>query len=667
MSIAASRRRSHPPERARTGSAAIAHYVESTPLTGKDFLAGYRSLRSEYKLGAMPHHPQAIVEAAALLREVPRISMAGLTGLLGGNSPAVVAARAKILTLLGRSKRSSARAPSPTAVQDLRAWLADRIGPLPDTAWGPPPSLPYAEPPSQHCRRILALRDPGVRLTAGLVLLIIWADHNTQITPEICAWETLDQIYAAAIGDAPSSVERQCSPERIAALLRAWLIEDPTPRRLNMWRTLTRSSKRVDRYCQAHPVIGAKLLADRVMIPSPPKSLVAPIRRTMKVARRCRRAATADPIADDWPGYRRRADRCVAQVAGIREAFDACCERQGHTPGKTAPGRFTVTIASGEREEASYSLSFRVWSATDIERRLRVSPRRPSTRAGVPFHLEWMGAGEDGGDDALLAILSCYRVGLFVDTRHRTPEQDRAVLELCRPAGWFPDGPPLRLFRYHAHHDRVIAERAWRQGIVLIPIAMLHYAVMIGRALFANGLSHGARLSETLQQHRSSDCFDETPEGLVYFEAFTKAHADRERFYCDEDAVEAIAALLRVARRNGWPLTTVRPPYPFRDRCSPARYIFQFDGALISPAIANACLRMLFFPHYLASHDLRHGFAKIAEPVGGRPRVQAALHHRSPSVTAGYSTPTERAQRELALKLASLRGLAFEGRLGGGG
>jgi integrase len=219
----------------------------------------------------------------------------------------------------------------------------------------------------------------------------------------------------------------------------------------------------------------------------------------------------------------------------------------------------------------------------------------------------------------------------------------------------------LALFRFTSQRDRNWSDRALRRGLTLIPIEMAHYGLCVAHAILRSGMVTGARICETLQQAASEHCFRVTREGDFYFEAVPKGGAGlgpglcrRERFYCDASTLEAILEVIDVGRRNGGTCAPIAPARRLRDRCPVDAYIYRIRDRVIRDTVANASLRVLLFGRALASHDLRHAFAKVGDKNGPRRGVQAALHHAWPSTTEHYATPTLRDQAELARRIATL-------------
>lgn len=640
----------------RSGARRIARLARSRSITGKTFLARYRALRVAYRCGQQDHHPRAIVELVTVLAEEPRIRPADIDSLLGGSAAARQRALGEVRRITGQHTAHRPRTAPREAVDELRAWVISQVGVCPDTAWGGDPALPWAAPSPGRCRRLRALRNPALRLIAALSQLIRAAGGLSRDSRSLRAWEELDRLALAATDAADGS-----PPPDWGAIQAQALAEQDDPTTLRPWQCLTTETGRVREYCRAHAIELPPLAAALLAMPSPPRPLLRSALRVSRAQQGRRRAETADPIADHWQEFRRKARTVVEQVAAIRDAFEACCERLARQPGPRTARCFSLTVAfadDGRRTARTCRLDFRVWPADELMHRLGEGSETRVDPQASKFYLEWVGPRAGGGGDVerVLPFLGCYRRGLFIDTAHRTLEQDRDVRTLCREARWSPLRWSARLFRHEACGDQMLAGRAWQSGMVLLPIAMLHYALVVGRAILENGLCHGGRMSEILQASAAETCFHMEPDGAVYYEAFAKGRSEPVHFYCDECVLAAIEAVLRVSRRNGWPLGRVEPLSAWRPRSTPALYIYQFHKRVIDPDVANACLRMLLWGQRLTAHDLRHCFAKIAASIAGQDRTQAALHHRRAGLTAYYARPTARAQKELAHRMMQLRG-----------
>lgn len=631
--------------------ARVAEFAARSSLSGTAFLAAYRSVRAENQVGGTAHHPRAIAEAATVLAPHESIEKDTVQRLLGGAR--VDHARQTILDALGRTPGKRRAVGTSDDIEKLRDWTRESCGSLPETAFGS--TLPYSAPSGRWCARVLALVDPAIRLNAALDLLLCCASRIVDIASHLGAWEALDRIHAARYPPAA----HWPSPGATLELLENWIEREPDVGNITRWRLLATSSRRLRTYLANHPAVAARVAHALVTVNPPDNNNARVLLGEAKVARECRRHATADPLADNWAAFLELADRRVEQIRDIREAFDACCLEFGDDDSETRSFAITMLPYIDETPDlAPVTLDFRVWPAELLRRRLGspAAPTRQRRADDCAHFLEFVGQREASAGEDIPPLLRAYRMGLFSPITARTGPQDLALREWLGQLGWQPRTTHLDLFRFSAPRDRRLVDAAFSEKIVLVPIHMAHYGTAVGRALLRTGMFTGNRISEGLQHAASERCFGPLSEEGRYFEATAKGGA-RERYYCDESTLEAMLAVIDVLHRNDQRLTPIPANYAVRAYCPPDKYIYRHRSHMIDSDLANCCLRIVLCGPKFSSHDLRHAFAKVAAQVGSPRAVQAAMHHRKPAQSSMYSYPTHKKQAELANNLAArLRG-----------
>lgn len=645
----------------RRGARKVAALLRDSPLAGTALLEAYRQHRRHHALGADPHGDRAVAEAAALLAGQHTIGSHHVQGLLGGTWPVVKAATRAIHARLGRVGRPRApRAPraEPGVLDRLRAMLAAECGSLPETAFALPPQLPIPVPTPTPCARVLALRDPAIRLNAALDLALRAAGRISGRNTNLRAWENLDRLVATGTGNLPW-------PSRAAstALLERWILAEPTGKTLDLCRRLAASANRVARYLAKYPEVAGRMHHPAVPVSVPTNYQVRNLQAEVRERRRARRRATADPLADEWRALLSLAAHRATQIAEIRAAFDQCC-RDMRDP-DAAPRCFAIAMqpwldATGDA--LPVTLDFRVWPVERLRQQLGRPQDGPGGRQNqyCRYFLEFVGPRAPATLEAVPPLLRAYSIGMFNQSAACDPDRQAKLARPATTTGWQPALMTLALFRYAAPRDRGWSDAALKRGIVLVPIEMAHYGIATGVALFRSGMMTGARIGESLQHAASARCFHCDDDGNVWFEAEIKASASaiassrgRKRFYCDDETVEAIQAVVAVMQRNGSPLTAIAPPQYLRERCPPDAFIYRVCGHFLDESTANACLRVLLLGCRLGAHDLRYAYAKTGRRVAPLRAVQAGLHHASPNQSRAYATPTDRAQAELVHRLAA--------------
>lgn len=647
------RRKRRPPIPDPPGGA-LDVFVADTHLDGLAFLARYRRLRARGHHRSQPHKVRAIAVATELLKRHPRVTQQHIGQLLGGNKDRLPEAQRAICDALGRPVKPYSRATSGTAGAEatLKRWLAAELGPLPLTCLDADLGDKFSTPEPGYCVRALALRHPLLQLNAAFGLLLDAAARmpGHYVTRDIKAWESLDDwVATTGVSDALSD------PARRPRMLEAWLKDAPCLRRLSYWRRLAVVAERINDYLNEYPLAAERLAGRFLRIPRAGKYQEA--RRVSAVAseaKRQRRATTAGPIADHLPELIELVDARVEEVTAVRDAFDAV-RQQFHASGVKGI-KFAVslprTASGGGSLPGIRTLEFEMVDTAALERRFgpishQLHPQVPSER----IHLVFLGVRDADDADDVVPIFEAYRRGVFVSPACLSDEQEDALCAWAAAAGRMPSFNYRTLFRYRSGHDRELADRAFKAGLVLIPITMLHHAFAIACAVTRSGLLSGARISETLQQIHGDQSFGWTADGQFFFVARPKWKTGPERFYLHEPTLIAILRVIDVAERNGDPI--IELVWAGAKDAKPRRYIYQSRGRPIRLNVINAALQIMLFGYPMTSHDLRHAFGRFSknESLGER-RIQAGLHHAHPSSTSCYTQPTERMKADLVRLLA---------------
>ncbi|MEO1969488.1 MAG: hypothetical protein ABGW87_12350 [Sphingomonadaceae bacterium] len=662
------------PARLEAGRAALEALVGPGGPEGHAFLDAYREWRAQFQQGGEPHHPRAIAVAAELLAGYARITQPQIYALLGGQREPMRVAQQEIAARLGQriplQRHVGIECEGSGAA--FCAWLRDELPPLPQTCLQPDASDLYPVPGDRYAARVLALASPVLRLHAALDLLLLCASRPApkRISRRLQAWEALDGWVAET-----DAGDRIIIPASLPDAVLEWVRAEPNQSRLDFWCKLSQAAHSLEGYVRCHPELQQPLAGMLLHIPFPSdfdegRELAAKIRYEAE----CRRASTADPIADNFDQILQLADLRAGEVAQIREAFDDACRAYVARAGARS-ARFTVTLPKtgfdGSPLHGTRAVEFVLHDRAKLARRLGpLAHRRGQQIPPDPWVLEYRGVRDRQGIDDTIPILEAYALGLFVSPSVLTDDHERLLAGFHRRIGSQPNRTGLSLFAFHAPCDRELADTAFRHGLVLVPIAVLEHAFAIARAVARCGLLCGARIGETLQLAHDLLTADEVARGIrrmgavgatatdavqCFFWAKPKGRPALERFYLDTVTLQALTCAIEVARRNGWTLAPIVAPS--RKEAAPRPNIFQRDGTMLRNAEINAGLQALLYGYPLASHDLRVAFGKMTGHRGIDPRlVQGAMHHGGPGITSRYMRPSENMKADFARFLHSNAG-----------
>lgn len=633
------------------GTAAIAEFAVTTSLTGRAFLEEYRRLRFAGGAGNAPHHPKAIAITVKILRKTAAWDQRELRRLLGGTQAQARLVQPAICEALGiRCRIHPLRCrDEDQARTEFGDWALSEFGALPNTYLAPDAGAGMTAPRPQYGVRVLALVHPLVRLNAGLSMILSAARHEDVKRPTdyLNAWESFD-AWATRTG--ASLAPRRYLPEAMLA----WLADDPSPRRLAYWQLLAKCAMRIHLYFEDYPECRGSVEGRILHIPQTRSYLAArQIAACVVEGAAARRAQTANPIADRFSDVLRLLDQRYDAVTTIRQAFDQTCDQLASAPRTIKKMEFSVTLPAatlqGDVLGGVITVRFAVYRASKL--RARFMPEHDRSVASDGFFLV-LSAIESPLDSARFPLLEAYQYGVFMPITERrdrdAPAYDRFVREVAENMATAHFDP----FRFADNNDRRLAERAFRKGMVLVPIGEIHRALAIARALGRCGMLAGARISETTQQYHDPECFGiaDRANDQFYFLARPKMKISLQRFYIDSHTLDAITEVVALARYNGDPIV------PIRHRLAglaKRKYIYQMRGRQLTLNELNAILQVALYGFAVRSHDLRAAFGRYSKHVGCEPRaIQATLHHSSPVSTSIYTVSTQAMKRELALKLS---------------
>lgn len=659
------------PAKLAAGRAALEALVGPGGPEGHAFLDAYRKLRARLHQAGEPHHPRAIAVATEVLAGYARITQNQVKRLLGGLREPMRVAHREIAARLGQRipLQRHVGIDCEGAGRALCAWLEEELPPLPKTCLQPDASDLYPAPGDRYAARVLALATPVLRLHAALDLLLLCASRTApkRISRRLQAWEALDGWVAET-----GAGDRIIIPASLPDAVLEWVKAEPSQSRLDFWCKLSQAAHCLEEYVRCQPELHQPLAARLLHIPFPGgfevgRELAARIRYETE----CRRASTANPIADNFDEVLQLADLRAGEVAQIREAFDEACRAKPARAGAKC-ARFAVTLprtsVDGSPLSGTRTLEFVVHDRAKLAARLGpLAARRGKQIPPDPWVLEYRGVRDRQGIDDMIPILEAYALGLFFSPSVLTDEHERLLADFHGRIGPQPNRTGLSMFAFHAPCDRELADTAFRHGIVLVPIAVLEHAFAVARAVTRCGMLSGARVGETLQLAHDRLTDDEVARGVrrmgavgatvtepaqCFFWAKPKARPVLERFYLETGTLKALTCAKDVARRNGWTLAPIVAPS--RQEAAPRPYIFQRDGTMLRAAEINAGLQALLYGYPLASHDLRVAFGKMTGHRGIDPRfVQGAMHHGGPGITSRYMRPSENMKAEFARFLQS--------------
>lgn len=637
---------------------ACLHRCLDATLPPDEWLMRYQVARRRLRLPKLPLLPEVVDHVQALLARDPTIRIADVRPWLGGGDDVVAALRDAIARRLdGQARKCSPRRVSPDSSATLIAWLRRQVGPMdlaelhrdmPVSCW----------PPLSQSARVLALRSPRLRLEAGLGLILrhLAAVGSNHISAMLCGWESLD----AWLTDTYPEGDVGWQAIGTDVLVARWFAAQADERQRSYWRALAATSH----------LVGARLgdgtgpgLASAHRFVVPGLRICRQSKRVSQATCRARvqsRTARVTPLVANYPLLPRLAAQRFTDIETVRDIFDDLCRRRAD--GGDGGGRFNVSLepAVGEASSDPRTLQFERITACQLQQRLKL-PDRPVPLQ--PCYLVYH--GERDQDDQPRSIFELYRRGALVKPGHRSAAQRAAWLPWVDQVHWRRSRASLVMFRFAQRQDRALCEQAFARGLVLIPIAELHYALAIAQAYYACSRCMGPRCHEFLQQEHSEQCFEEDPErpGCYRFWAISKggvapgaagARKDdgdgwkraAEPFLIDEPALKAVTAVCEIAQRNGHPPQPIG--FPRHPDFGIRAFIHQYHGRIIPSSYLNSALATLLLGYDVQCYDLRHAFARFCEENGvPRSEIQAILHHDSPFTTAGYAPVSEAHKRQL--------------------
>ena len=673
--------------------ARIESYVAKAEGDPAFILARYRALRATLRLKSYAH-PQRVIDLAAEVMGAKGFAKKTLHLLIGGGKEQlahVYADLVKRFNLMPHANTSVAYQPD----DPLGPWLIERLGPLPETALDPLYATMIAAPSLRSTIRIFALKVPAVRLLAGTSLYLSAGRLlRRRFYHDASAFRLFDEklIEVGAAAD-PDSADAQTDPgsvqpvsiQLVAAALRALLADETISayRRVQTMTQIVGHIARLDRLCAAHPQLQDRYRPWRISVPV---SILKPLKkRVSDVAgheRIQRRDETCAPTAMDPGAIYRTLETRFCEVANIRQAFDEQCRllEEGKNAFDHGSARFSVTLpstlADGSLKAGEITLDFAIVTPRSLARRCSATEAALGEGQEDALLLEYLGP-RNPGDRLKLArdgsaptgaceppILAMYRAGCFLAASHLPPALLAERSALLPPASWPQSHVATQQYRYVDKFRTTLARKCLNEGIVLLPIHELHFALGVGRAL-ARSVLRGARIGEAMQQLADPQAF--TPgaangENIWQYHAIAKQRTVPEVFYLSARDMEAVMDVMRISGRNGWTAGPVKPAPSLRAKCGPATYLYQRGGFSMDASELNMTLALPLWPHSQRTHDLRHGIARHHHHNGmSRPTIAAFLHHSSPDTTpvgpAKWSMPVDGYIRPVAAMMSELLNL----------
>lgn len=646
-----------PPPRERL--AALRQFVVHSKLEPDAFLTEYRSRGYQMYLRNHEHPIRALQAAAVVLAPLGMPTLAQVHAALGGPGCWLKRSRKAIHTLIHELHGPRGH---PDASGQIDRWLTEALGPLPETWLDPDIGTLVSAPSNRSARRVSALRCEAVRITAAFALALSVARGDTYACENnlLRAYDALDKVLATG-----SDRDRAWLFQRLEAFLQN--PEISKDKRLQFWQAWLRWGKLLDTYCSGHAAVGARYAQWRIELP---ECFFTPDVRRLKVqisqAKAGRRTKSCSLVADAYPVILGCYDNRFREIEAIRTAFDQICNaiRSGETPMPAGRHRFSVTLprthADGTLAQGERTLDFAVTTPRYLERHYCTPPRQrrrwPDPEALL---LEYLGARDETG----IPILEMYRTGSFIAPRHLTSTQLAQRERLFPSDTWPQSHAVLTLLRPANKAISRVTNSYFACGVVLIPIAELHFAFAVGRAL-ARCCLHGARIGEAIQQVWEPGSFQSVVDQgcqLYTYNAVAKCCREPEPYSISGADFDAVAKALEVSRANGWDLKIVDPPDALKHKCGPARYIYQRNGARPNSGALCLTVSLPLWPRVIHSHDLRHGMARFLRHTGfSEETIAAFLHHKdgsygqnaparigTPRTVQQYCTPTPAMLREI--------------------
>lgn len=632
--------------------AELARYTARPLANPERFLAGYRARRAAIGRKNLPIGPAVLTALARLLdgaRPVAQGRIAELVGIHPRHCGAVYRATCLALGQVPCGARMPDALPPDPLVPLLSA-----LGPLPETYVDADLGAMIPAPQPRASARVATLRCEALRLAAGLALVLAAARGVADRTQAaiVAAFAVLDERLANT---------EPLAPGRLGKALEAFLTDASlTPAcRAYHWSQWGRAFAAIDAYCLRHASLAERYRGWHLAFPATYCARFArAVTREAKCLADVKRKARSGPVAQDRAAILACFDSRFSEIAEIRKAFDATCAGLRERKLTLRNGRhcFSLTVHSSTPDGTLIgcytTLDFAIVTGDYLRRRVPPVGSALPLRTGASYYLAYLGT-QAGNEPPLLQM---YRFGCFFEDRHADSRQRAARAQLLPPMDWPTSADAYLLFRYANGVDTHMAIRCFRAGITLIPIAELHFAVAVGRAI-ARSVLAGARIGEAMQQRAEPDAFRAQQlsgaRGFAY-DAIAKGRASPEPYFLNSADFQSIVAVVKVRKANGWPIAVAPPAASLRPKCPPAKYLYQRNGRALSNAALNLAVRLPLWPRLARSHDLRHGQARYLSSQGIHERdIANFLHHVLPApelardeLTSGhavgvYITPTD--------------------------
>lgn len=660
----AKRRWAGPFQKARL--AELARYTARSHANPASFLSGYRARRARIGRKNLEIGP-VVLDAIARLLDQPRPVTLGRVAELVGVPPEHCRPAYRAICLrLGQVPRYPG-VPHALPPDRLAPWLLTTLGPLPETHLDPDLGDMVPAPTLRASARVATLAWEAVRMAAGFVLALAAARRvSAQMQAHIAvAFAVLDKCFTDTDPREPGQLGK--------ALVAFLTDESLTPAwRWHNWSRWVQGFANIDAYCARQPVVAERYRSWHLAFPATYcKPFVRAVARETTRRADVKRRERSSPIAHDRAAILACYDTRCVEIEKIRRAFDTECAklRDGKQTLRNGRMRFSLTLPSSTSDGAltgGYTtLEFAIVTGDYLRRRVPPATSALALRSGARFYLAYLGT-QAGHEPPLLQM---YRVGCFFDAMHATGEQRAARAQLLPPDDWPASLNAYALFGFANVVDTRMATRCFRAGITLIPIAQLHFAVTVGRAL-ARSVLAGARIGEAMQQRADTDAFRSQRLGdarTYFYDAIPKLRTSPEPYRLNAADFECIVAVAEVCKANGWSIECVQPAITLRQKCQPAKYLYQLNGHALSLAELNLAVRLPLWPRLVRSHDLRHGQARYLRSHGVDQRdIAIFLHHDVPAPelphfrprpgrsVSPYTTPTDQMLAETHARINAI-------------
>lgn len=665
----------------------IEQYLATAIGSPEEILAHYCVMRRSFMITREAHSERALDLAAQVLKG-KRVSQKVVRKLLGGQDQALTHTMGLLALRLGRlpSLKSGLR---DLAHYDLENWMLSVLGALPETCLDEEFGSSYKRPDIIHCQRINAIKIAQVRLLAAMALFVVSAnDRSSFALGKVCAnFLDLDElligagatpendgsdVYALSEQIIHDAIDRFVRDETISAHSRS--------ERIYAWR---KRKQMVEYYLQNYPEINKRYLS--LQLPDVFenfRSIGYDLHCQADVLAAQRRDESCAPVADDPLAFYAVMENRYNEVTLIRSSFDEQCAliTEGKVDFSQGLSRFSVTLPRaneiGLLSGGTWTLHFAVASLRYL--REHIGPLRkglykaskdsnlylvylgPETQCDiVPFNGGVKNWEENCHEPPMLAM---YKAGCFLFNTELRSQTLIARSKFLPASVWPSSDVAYSTLRDLGADTRDLQVACYKSGITLLPIGAWHFTTALGRAM-SRSVLRGARFGEVLQQRIGPGSFQphvDRKNPIWKWEAIGKGKKAPEPYFLSIEDLNAVDDLVKIMRRNGWQTREVYPRAEAKEKCDKGRYLYQRNGYLVTDNAIALSVSLLFWPHYVTSHDLRHGMARHLRRTGASLEMIATmLHHKlsktasrkerrqASAITRKYAPPTGRMRAEL--------------------